>query len=259
MKPFILKLNNFSLGIEQQINQLDEQYKNQLYSDDFFCRFQHRFYRKNVTTDEYWESYKNWLLLSEEDQLSHPFAKEFGFSSIKQDLDDNIKRFNFKSFDDVAIMRAYDIKDTQEDNNLINMLPDFIKNEVIKLDYFIVSQGKFIRIHRDTLKPCTLFYLLSDPIAETKWWNLKTDSKHLFYTKERNTISQDNLEFAHSEVIESKQWYLFDNDSYHSVHPSISFDDAPRRIFQVEFRKLKYYQVVELLKQHAPESLCTTI
>ena len=92
-------------------------------------------------------------------------------------INDSIDKFGvFK--DERDIMKIVQIELTpQHEQTIFDQLPNFIKEQNIRLTVQNMESGTFTQIHRDHDRSCHMFYLLSNPDVETKWYLLKPEHR----------------------------------------------------------------------------------
>jgi len=166
-------------------------------------------------------------------------------------MEDSLETFGrHNSTDEFARILQYDISKDLLDK-FYKFLPECISQQNIRFTYQRVVSGTFHHIHRDHDRPCTLFYLLSEPVAKTCWHTMKPESLEEF-TK-NNTLGMTrsigpkycNLEYT--TVIQKNQWYMFNNSEYHSVHCLPEFDHIERTSVHLDFLDLTYQELAQIL------------
>jgi hypothetical protein len=144
----------------------------------------------------------------------------------------------------------YDINDVLL-NELYRLLPEFLAQQNIRITYQKVESGTFHQIHQDHDRTSSLFYLLSDPVAETRWYTLRPDSLEEF--EKNNTmvmtrsVSPSHCNLEYKTVIQKNQWHVFNHSQHHSVHCLPEFDHVERTSFHLDFLDLTYQQLCNLL------------
>ena len=126
---------------------------------------------------------------------------------------------------------------------LDSLLPDSLRQQQHRYTVQFLYDGNQVTPHKDQLRRCSLFYLFTEPNAETTWWIKKEQFKEYDNLRYGDI---DKLELAHTETIQKGQWYLFNQEEYHSVQ---LFPDAPKNRVSVliEFAELSADQVYGLL------------
>lgn len=71
--------------------------------------------------------------------------------------------------------------------------------------------------HIDHYRNTSLFYLVKGNQEETMWWEKSEDFEEFEYFRFADVTKIRKLR---SEIIQERQWYVFDQDTYHSVHPT---------------------------------------
>lgn len=142
---------------------------------------------------------------------------------------------------DTLIFNQYDVKEPYK-QQLLDMLPDNIRNICGEITVQWAKGGDYIQPHRDHHRKCGLFYALSKPDCETRWYKKKFDFK------ESDTLRfafPDDIEVVHTEVIQSGSWYLFNNQPFHSVHrlPDVV---ANRKTFVIDFYDMDFDSVLKV-------------
>jgi hypothetical protein len=171
---------------------------------------------------------------------------------IKTHVKDSFETFGItKSPDDMGQVLQYDLSQGFE-QKLRKMLPEYIRNNYVRFTYQKILKGNFHHIHRDHDRPATLFYLLSDPIAETHWYELTPFSKKMFEGKQDHykSIGPSHMHRQYKAIIEPGRWYLFNNSAYHSVHLLPGYDKINRTTFLIDFLEMPYQQVVDMLTEN---------
>jgi hypothetical protein len=126
---------------------------------------------------------------------------------------------------------------------LDSLLPTVLRQQQHRYTVQFLYDGNQVTPHKDQLRRCSLFYLFTEPNAETTWWVKKEEFKEYDNLRYGDI---DRLEKAHTEIIEQNQWYLFNQEEYHSVQ---LLPDAPKNRVSVliEFPDLSADQIYELL------------
>jgi len=171
---------------------------------------------------------------------------------IKSQVKESFDAFgNNKSPDDMGRVFQYNL-DSAFEQKLRKMLPACIRNKYIRFTYQKISEGNFHHIHRDHDRPTTLFYLLTDPVAETHWYELTPTSKELFKDKQDiiKSLGPTHMFRQYKTVIEPGRWYLFNNDAYHSVHLLPGYDKINRLTFIIDFLEMSYQEVADMLMEN---------
>lgn len=137
------------------------------------------------------------------------------------------------------IFNQYDIKEPYREQ-FKQMLPEEIRSVCGAFTVQWAKGGDYIQPHRDHHRKCGLFYAISKPDCETRWYKKKFDFKE--YDTLRFAFP-DDVEVVHKEVIQAGSWYLFNNQPYHSVHrlPDVI---ANRKSFVIDFYDMSYEEVL---------------
>jgi hypothetical protein len=181
------------------------------------------------------------------DRIS-PEAKELVLSEVK----DSFETFGTnKSPDDMGSVLQYDLNEDFE-RNIRKMLPECIRSKYIRFTYQKILEGNFHHIHVDHDRPTTLFYLLSEAVAETHWYELKPASKELFKDKQDiiRSLGPQHMTRQYKTVIQPGHWYLFNNAAYHSVHLLPGYDKINRVTFLIDFLEMSYADVAAMLTEN---------
>jgi len=135
----------------------------------------------------------------------------------------------------------YDISKeaTQE---IINLLPNSIKNQNIVLTLQHAGDGDYLLLHTDHLRKSSFFVVLSEPDMETRFYKKIVDFTEYDFLKYANP---DHLEEVYRLVMEKDVWYLFNQLEFHSAHEIK--DTVDRFTFCIEFPDLTAEQVLALL------------
>jgi len=128
---------------------------------------------------------------------------------------------------------------------MLDLLPDEMQQHKITFGIQIAGPGQFIMPHQDHERTSTLFYLLTVPDSETRFYKQKKDFKiHHFF----RTVSINDVELDHSETIQQGSWYTFNNMAYHSVHALEQSKPINRVSFVIEFIDLPFDRLVKLIE-----------
>jgi hypothetical protein len=128
---------------------------------------------------------------------------------------------------------------------ILNLLPDEIKQHNVTYMMQIADLGQYMMVHRDHERTSGLFYLLTDPDSETRFYKPKTDFK--IYDDVR-TVSINDVELDHAEIIQKGSWYIFNHSAYHSVHALDQSKPVNRVSFVIEFVDLPFDELVKLIE-----------
>lgn len=143
-----------------------------------------------------------------------------------------------------AIFVQYEISNNMH-QQILDLLPDEMQQHKITFGIQITNPGQFIMPHQDHERTSTLFYLLTVPDSETRFYKQKKDFKvHHFF----RTVSVNDVELDHSETIQQGSWYIFNNMAYHSVHALDQSKPINRVSFVIEFIDLPFDRLVKLIE-----------
>lgn len=171
------------------------------------------------------------------------FVSEKSSSVLANEDLDWLKKINQAIVDaygpDTLIFNQYNIKEPYKEQ-FKQMLPKEILSVCGEFTVQWAKGGDYIQPHRDHHRKCGLFYAISRPDCETRWYKKKVDFEE--YDTLRFAFP-DDLEVAHTEVIQAGSWYLFNNQPFHSVHrlPNII---ANRKSFVIDFYDMSYEEVL---------------
>ena len=129
---------------------------------------------------------------------------------------------------------------------ILNLLPEKIKQHKITFMIQVAEAGQHIGIHQDHERSSGLFYLLSEPDAETRFY--KPNKKIKVYENSR-TASVYDVDLDHVEVIQKNSWYAFNHLAYHSVHVLDETKPLNRASFVIEFVDLPYTELLALVDE----------
>jgi len=172
-------------------------------------------------------------------------SAEDSLSLLAQEDTDWLKQINASIVaaygKDTLVFNQYDIREPYKEQ-FLNMLPVEVRNICGTVTIQWAKGGDYIQPHRDHHRKCGLFYALSKPDCETRWYQKKFDFK------ESDTLRfafPDDLEVVHTEIIQNGSWYLFNNQPFHSVHrlPNVI---ANRKTFVIDFYDMDYDSVLKV-------------
>lgn len=175
------------------------------------------------------------------------FVSDDSLSILGNEDLDWLKRINKSIVDaygpDSLIFNQYDIKEPYREQ-FKKLLPEEISSICGEFTVQWAKGGNYIQPHRDHHRKCGLFYAVSKPDCETRWYKKKFDFKE--YDSLRFAFP-DDLEVVHTEVIQSGSWYLFNNELYHSVHrlPDVI---SNRKTFVIDFYDMDFETVLKVCR-----------
>ena len=116
----------------------------------------------------------------------------------------------------------------------------FLPEKLQLLNPCVVVQSKFenfgtVPPHKDHYRTASLFYLLQGNDEETVWWEKTEEFKEYSFYKHADITK---IKKIHSEYIQEKIWYVFDNATYHSVHTDPTRKIIRRTALCVEFNNI---------------------
>ena len=135
---------------------------------------------------------------------------------------------------------------TDKQEQILDLLPDEIKQHKITFMIQIADIGQYILIHQDHYRSSGLFYLLTEPDSETRFYKPKED---FVMHNDVRAASIDEVELEHIEIIQKGTWYAFNHLAFHSVHALDETKHIHRASFVIEFVDLPYSNLVELAEQ----------
>lgn len=191
------------------------------------------------------QRFPHWKLAKIASHTDPDLSNEDSLSLLAQEDTDWLKKINASTVNaygtDTLVFNQYDIKDPYKEQ-FLNMLPDDIRNICGELTVQWAKGGDYIQPHRDHHRKCGLFYAISKPDCETRWYKKKIDFK------ESDTLRfafPDDLEVVHTEIIQNGSWYLFNNQPFHSVHrlPDVV---ANRKTFVIDFYDMDFDSVLKV-------------
>lgn len=115
---------------------------------------------------------------------------------------------------------------------------DYLPSSLQKLKPHVAIQSKMaidgiVAPHRDHYRTASLFLLLEGNEEQTVWWNKTDDFEEFDYFRFADVTKISKI---HTEIIEKNTWYVFDNYTYHSVHPGTQV--GRRTALCIEFNTL---------------------
>ena len=139
---------------------------------------------------------------------------------------------------------------------ILNLLPEKIKQHKITFMIQIADAGEYIGIHQDHERSSGLFYLLSEPDSETRFYK---PNKEIKVCKDSRTVSTYDVDLDHVEVIQKNSWYAFNHLAYHSVHILDKIKPMNRVSFVIEFVDLPYKELLALIDELNNELIDTKL
>lgn len=138
------------------------------------------------------------------------------------------------------------------DAMLREQLPECIQNLKIRLSLQVMYNGTFCQIHRDHDRVATLFWLVTEPVAETRYYLLHPKFSRLRYKLKLGSYGPSHTMEQFKTIIQPNNWYLFNNAEIHSVH---NFDPAKnngglRIAYTVDFYDMDYHAVAKILLEN---------
>jgi hypothetical protein len=132
------------------------------------------------------------------------------FAEIARRLDRALKLHGAR----VNMFTQYSLKPDIE-NFIISELPKALSELNPKIAVQVIRGGNACSPHKDHSKKCSMFYLYTEPDVKTIWWEKNGDFEEF---EDFRYADPDKLKIVHDEIIKPGQWYVFNNDSYHSIH-----------------------------------------
>lgn len=132
------------------------------------------------------------------------------FNEIARRLDRALKLHGPR----VNMFTQYSLKPDIE-NYIISELPKTLSELNPKFAVQVIRGGNACSPHKDHSKKCSMFYLYTESDVKTIWWEKTGDFEEF---EDFRYADPDQLTIAHDEIIEPGHWYVFNNDSYHSIH-----------------------------------------
>ena len=234
---YVYKLDRFDIGIDDLIKKI--------YTENHCHATSINFYGL-VALYEYSCNYQN---LEGQHSNFESIPKSY-LPHLRQKIEDNFNEFgDTKTIDDISSFNPY-IIDQEYVDQIKSKLPKFINAENIQLTLNKITNGSFLQVHRDANRKSSLFYLLTEPNVETRWYTLKPEIAKKFNSPIIRMFSPYHVDLQHKEVVQSDTWYLFNNVEYHSAHKLNKNESINRASFHIDFIDLTYNQVLELLKDN---------
>lgn len=127
-------------------------------------------------------------------------------------------------------------------------IKSFLPIDLQNLNPRVAIQSKFEKVgviapHQDHYRTACLFYLLQGNQEETVWWEKTEEFEEYDFFRFADVTKIKKL---HSEIIQEGNWYVFDNQVWHSVHPSEI--TGRRTAVCIEFNNLsasELYKIIE--------------
>lgn len=104
--------------------------------------------------------------------------------------------------------------------------------------------------HIDHYRNASLFYLIRSNQEETAWWEKTEDFEEFEYFRFADV---NKIRRQHTEVIQERQWYVFDQSMYHSVHPTGVVDK--RTAICIEFDGISAEELYEIISNNVSAEL----
>jgi hypothetical protein len=130
-------------------------------------------------------------------------------------------------------------------------LPESLKEELIKCfpveiqkynptPILQIIEGEGMFPHTDFVRKSSLYYLLTDSVCDTMWWE-SNGTVDLFENANKYRFLYSIADFDHIELkktfnLEKNKWYVFDNHTFHSVKSHQG--PVVRKGLQIEFKDL---------------------
>lgn len=120
-----------------------------------------------------------------------------------------------------------------------------------ELNPHVAIQSKFetfgiIAPHRDHYRSACLFYLLQGNQEQTIWWEKTEDFEEYNFFRFADVTK---IKQTHAEILQEGVWYVFDNQAWHSVHPTGPV--GRRTAVCIEFKDLAASQLYHLITNYA--------
>jgi len=143
------------------------------------------------------------------------------------------------------IETQYNVKEPLH-SKIVESLPNVFKDIKISFRAQKFTDGDYMLPHRDHDRTSGLYFVMSPPEFETRWYELVGD----FEERRLKYAPPDNLKLAHSEVLQRGSWYLFNNYAHHSVHKIVGIPKPTRKTFVIQLDGLSYEQSYEVFKDY---------
>ena len=115
----------------------------------------------------------------------------------------------------------------------------------------VVIQSKFeqngiVPPHKDHYRSASLFFLITGNQEETIWWEKIANFEEYSFFRFADVTK---IKKAHTEILEEKCWYVFDQASWHSVHPGALI--GRRTAICIEFNNLDAGKLYSCINKNA--------
>jgi len=134
----------------------------------------------------------------------------------------------------------------EKEQQIIDLLPDWIKKNNLTYMLQVADKGRYLMIHSDHERKSSLWYLLTPPDAETRFYSVPDD--YIIYTA--RYAKPEDVTLEHTEIILQNNWYAFNNEALHSVHALDTQQNMHRVSFLIEFVDLPYKNLMKLIEEN---------
>jgi hypothetical protein len=147
------------------------------------------------------------------------------------------KIFSEHTEDMVAKLTPYSFS-SELNKALLHLIPKELLRHNPVVNFQTIENYKNYAPHRDFVRLSSLFYLIKSNSSTTKWWEPVEEWKN-YFTGEYKFVPPryDQVQLVKECILEEGKWYVFDHESFHSVHTDdrsgcriallISFRDLP--------------------------------
>jgi len=134
----------------------------------------------------------------------------------------------------------------EKEQQIIDLLPEWIKKNNLTYMLQVADKGRYLMIHSDHERKSSLWYLLTPPDAETRFYSVPDD--YVIYTT--RYAKPEDVTLEHTEIILQNTWYAFNNQALHSVHALDMKQNIYRASFLIEFVDLPYNNLMRLIEEN---------
>ena len=140
---------------------------------------------------------------------------------------------------------------TEKDEELLrSKLPECIQKFNPRLSLQIMYSGAFSQVHRDHDRVTTLFWLITEPTADTRYYFLHPRFRYLRYIYQFGTFGPSQCMYQFKRTIQPETWYLFNNAELHSVHNHDPINKGLRLAYTIDFIDIDYETVAKTLTEN---------
>lgn len=143
------------------------------------------------------------------------------------------------------IETQYNVKEPLH-SKIIDSLPTIFDNIKMSFKAQKFTDGDYMLPHRDHDRTSGLYFVISPPEFETRWYELDGN----FEERKLKYAPPENLKLMHSEVLQRGSWYLFNNRTHHSVHKIVGIPKPTRKTFVIQLDGMAFEQSYNIFKDY---------